>query len=134
MAIHGECFCGRVKYRILGNLKHARSCHCSRCRKLTGGQASVYAEVDPTQFEWLQGEEFLITYSGQPGFGHQFCSRCGSILCGVYLGQVHGVMLGSVNGDPDIYIDYHIYVGSKASWEKIPAGVRTYLEGVTHSK
>jgi hypothetical protein len=72
----------------------------------------------------------LTTYATEHGYGLQFCSRCGSTLCGVYDGRVHGITLGCVNGDPAIEIGRHIYVGSKASWEVIPAGVLQYQEGV----
>ncbi len=128
MAITGECFCGSVTYLIDQPLGEGRSCHCSRCRKAFSAQASAYAEVAPGSFRWLSGEELLTTYDSGEGFGHQFCSRCGSTLCGVYRGQVHGVTLGCVNGDPGVEIGMHIYVGSKASWEVIPDGVRQFKE------
>ena len=129
MPITGECFCGIVKYRILGKVKDARSCHCSRCRKAFSSQASSYALVNSNEFEWLRGEEFLTSYESQPGFGLCFCSKCGSTLCGTYEGSVHGVTLGCLNENSDIQIGYHIYVGSKASWEVIPDGINCYVEG-----
>lgn len=129
MPITGECFCGSIKYQIDGNLNDARSCHCSRCRKAFSSQASAYALVEPDSFKWLQGEELLTSYETQPGFGLRFCSKCGSTLCGTYNNSVHGITLGCLNGNPKIEIGYHIYVGSKASWEVIPEGVKTYIEG-----
>jgi hypothetical protein len=41
---------------------------------------------------------------------------------------VHGITLGCVNGDPEIRLGKHIYVGSKASWEVIAEGVPQYNE------
>ena len=112
-----------------GKLRDARSCHCSRCRKAFSSQASSYAEVVPNEFTWICGQELLSTFSSTGDFGLSFCSICGSTLCGNYLGEVHGLALGCVNGDPEIQIGMHIYVGSKASWEVIPDGVTTYQEG-----
>ena len=126
MLLTGECFCGSVKYQIGGTLKDARSCHCSRCRKAFSSQASSYALVDPSEFTWLRGGELLTSFESQPGFGLQFCCRCGSTLCGTHDGVVHGIALGCLNEDPEIVIEYHIHVGSKASWEVLPAGVKTY--------
>ena len=126
MQLTGECFCGDVKYQIDGALKNARSCHCSRCRKAFSSQASSYAEVDPSEFKWLQGFELLTDFECQPGFGLKFCSRCGSTLCGTHNGLVHGITLGCLNESPEIEIGYHIFVGSKASWEVLPTGVKTY--------
>ena len=129
MIITGACFCGDITYKIDGHLRDARSCHCSRCRKAFSAQASAYALVDAADFSWGSGETQLRTYTGTQGFGLQFCSRCGSTLCGVYEGQVHGVTLGCVNGDPHIEIGYHLFVGSKASWEKLPEGITAYQGG-----
>ena len=126
----GECFCGAVKYRIEGKLHDARSCHCSRCRKAFSSQASAYALLDSDDFTWLSGQSLLTTYSGEHGFGLQFCSKCGSTLCGVFKGQVHGITLGCLNEDPNLEIGRHIYVDSKASWELMPEGVTQFKAGV----
>ena len=128
MSITGECFCGDIKYTIEGELHDARSCHCSRCRKAFSAQASAYAVVNAEEFNWVLGENLLTSYVGKQGFGLQFCRQCGSTLTGVYQGTVHGVTLGCVNGEPDITLSKHIYVGSKASWEIIPEGGLQYEE------
>ena len=130
MAITGECFCGQIKYQIDGKLRDARSCHCSRCRKAFRDQASAYALVISDDFTWLSGDHLLSVFQSQYGFGLQFCKICGSTLCGIYNGQVHGVTLGCLNGDPDVEIGMHIYVGSKAKWEVMPEGVIQFEEGL----
>lgn len=128
MKITGGCFCGTVQYQIDGRLRDARSCHCSQCRKAFSAQASAYALVDPSTFRWLSGEESLTHYLSEGGFGLQFCSVCGSTLCGTFNGVIHGITLGCVNGDPEIEIGRHIYVGSKANWEVMPKGVIQFDE------
>jgi len=47
----------------------------------------------------------------------------------VFEGAVHGVTLGCINGDPEIEIGRHIFVGSKAKWEVIPDGVTIFDKG-----
>ena len=128
MPLTGECFCGRIRYQIDGQVYDARSCHCSRCRKAFSAQASAYALVNPDEFTWLQGEEMLTCYESQPGFGLQFCKKCGSTLCGTHNGAVHGIMLGCLNEDPQIEIGYHLFAGSKAKWEILPSGVKIFEE------
>ncbi|MEQ5816210.1 GFA family protein [Marinobacter sp. NFXS11] len=128
MPITGGCFCGEVSYQVDGILSDARSCHCSRCRKVFSSQASAYALVESSEFSWLSGEELLTSYEGSHGFGLQFCSKCGSTLCGIFNGVIHGVTLGCVNGDPEIEIGMHIFVGSKATWEVLPDTVTQYHE------
>jgi hypothetical protein len=130
VVITGECFCGEVQYQVNGVLRDARSCHCSRCRKAFSSQASAYALVEPQEFSWTAGESQLTSYVNREGAGLRFCSKCGSTLCGVVGGAVHGVTLGCVNGDPEIELGRHIFVGSKASWEIIPEAVPHYEENV----
>jgi hypothetical protein len=129
VTIAGGCVCGEIRYEIRGQLKDARSCHCSICRKTFSAQASAYAVVTPGEFTWTKGEALLTSFASQEAFGLQFCSRCGSTLCGTYNGDVHGVTLGCVDGDPGVEIDYHLFVGSKAPWEVIPDGITAYEEG-----
>mgnify|MGYP000052928836 FL=1 len=124
----GECFCGSVKYQINGKLRDAKSCHCSRCRKAFNAQASAAASVESSEFKWLSGEELLTSYVGVHGYGLQFCETCGSTLCTIYKDEVIQVTLGCVNGEPNIEIAQHIFVGSKASWEVMPEGVVQYEE------
>ncbi|MGB5439758.1 MAG: GFA family protein [Gammaproteobacteria bacterium] len=128
MTINGGCFCGAVRYRIEGKLRDARSCHCSMCRKAFSAQASAYALVEPDEFTWVSGEDRLGSYESGGGMGLRFCSVCGSTLCGTSAGKVHGVTLGCVDGDPQITLGMHIFVGSKAAWETIPEGVPQYAE------
>ncbi|MGD8940488.1 MAG: GFA family protein, partial [Gammaproteobacteria bacterium] len=109
--IEGECFCGAIRYKIDGELTNARACHCSRCRKAFSGASSAYAELsDPGSFTWVAGENNLQCYTSQEGWGLAFCKTCGTTLCGTHLGRVHGVTLGSVNGDPGVEITAHIFV------------------------
>jgi len=128
LKLTGECFCGTIKYEVNGVLRDARSCHCSRCRKAFSSQASAYALVENGDFNWVEGKENLTTFSSEVGFGLQFCSQCGSTLCGIFQGEIHGITLGCLNDDPKVEIGRHIFVGSKASWEVIPENVVQYPE------
>lgn len=119
MTIDGGCFCGRVRYRIVAPLRNARSCHCSRCRKAFSGAGSAYAEVAAESFAWLQGEQELTRYETSPGWGLGFCRTCGTTLCGTHEDVVHGVTLGSVDGDPGVQLGMHIFVGSRAPWDHV---------------
>ncbi|HKY92349.1 MAG TPA: GFA family protein [Nevskiaceae bacterium] len=122
----GGCFCGRVRYRIDAPLRSARSCHCSRCRKAFSGAASAYAEVEAGSFTWTGGESELTRFESAPGWGLAFCRRCGTTLCGTHDDAVHGVTLGSVDGDPGVRIGMHLFVGSKAPWDHIGGDAPQY--------
>ena len=118
MPITGECFCGEIRYQVDG-----KSCHCAECRKAFNAQASAVASLNPTEFKWLCGESLLTSYINKDGYGLQFCKTCGSTLTTIHNGKIIQVTLGCVNGEPDIEVSQHIFVGSKANWEIIPDGV-----------
>lgn len=118
--ILGGCFCNSVRYELRGSLQHARACHCSRCRKAFSGASSAYAELSPSSsLEWLTGKELLSIHETGGGWGMAFCSKCGSTLCGMHEGEVHGLTLGCIDGDPGVEIEMHIFVASKAPWDHI---------------
>ena len=128
MPLTGGCFCGRVRYRIEAALRAGRSCHCSRCRKAFSGAGSAYAEIEPGSFSWVGGEDNLTAFESTPGWGLCFCRTCGTTLCGTHEGKVHGVALGTVDGDPGVRIEMHIFVGSKAPWDHIGGGAPQFTE------
>lgn len=129
MSITGGCFCGRIRYETTAPLRPARACHCSRCRKAFSGAGSTYAEIEPGSFRWLEGHALLTRYEAMPGWGMAFCSQCGTTLCGWHGEDVHGVTLGSVDGDPGVQIEMHIYVGSRAPWDQIGGDTPQFEEG-----
>ena len=128
MAITGGCFCGQVTYKIEGELKEAQSCHCSMCRKAFSGAGSAFAFINREEFQWTSGKELLTSYRSREGAGLMFCKVCGSTLCGTHQDKVIGVTLGCLDGDPDITLSRHIFVGSKAGWDVIGGDAPQYDE------
>jgi hypothetical protein len=127
--IRGGCFCGAVRYQIDGALDRATACHCSRCRKAFSGASSAYAEIeDGRTFSWVTGEGEVTRHISGKGWGLVFCRICGSTLCGMFDGKVHGVTLGTVDGDPGVQIERHTFVGSKASWDHIGGSAPQFQE------
>jgi hypothetical protein len=62
------------------------------------------------------------------GWGVGFCRVCGSTLCVEFKGQVQGVTLGTVNGDPGVRLSMHIFVDSKAAWDHIGGAAPQFAE------
>ena len=129
MPVSGSCFCGDVSYEVSAPLQNARSCHCSRCRKAFGGAASAYAEVQGNSFKWTAGREKVKFYGSVPDWQLAFCRSCGSALAGVHNNEVHGVTLGTVDGDPGIELAMHIFVASKAPCDHIGSTAPQFREG-----
>jgi len=129
MSITGSCFCSLVTYAVSAPLENARSCHCSRCRRIFGGPSSAYAEIQNGSFTWVTGQDEIQRYDVDTDWGLIFCGRCGSALAGMLNGEVHGITLGTVNGDPGIEIAMHIHVASKAPWDHIGGDAPQFMEG-----
>jgi len=120
MSIEGGCLCGKIRYRIDGQLQSAEHCHCSMCRRFHGAAFSSYADFNPEHFHWLQGEDQLGIYEPTPGKGWAFCKTCGSSLGMPGSDErLTSIALGTVTGDPGIRATEHIFVGSKAVWYDI---------------
>lgn len=47
------------------------------------------------------------------------CRECGSTFAGTDNGQITTIMFGTVEGDPGLKPESHIFVGSKAQWSEI---------------
>jgi len=70
----GGCHCGRVRFRVAGDLADAVYCNCSLC----GMKGFLHLIVPPQQFECLSGEDALATYQfGTKTAKHTFCKMCG---------------------------------------------------------
>jgi hypothetical protein len=124
----GGCFCGQLPYKLSAPLKNARSCHCPRCRKAFNGACSAYAETEPGSFRWVT-KSSLRSYEAMPGWAPCFCGVCGSTVGATLNGNVHGVTLGCIDGDPGVEIGMHIFVGSRAPWDHIGGDAPRFLAG-----
>ena len=70
----GGCHCGRVRFRVTGDLAQTTYCNCSVCNK----KGILHLIVPPEQFELLSGADELATYRFNTGTAqHMFCTTCG---------------------------------------------------------
>lgn len=114
--IQGRCLCEQVRYEVDGLLFQARHCHCSICRRLSGAAFGTYARVNADDFRWVSGAECITEYKTSPEVARCFCNRCGSTLGVRVQGAMSYVTLGTVEGDPGIRPEAHVFVRSKAAW------------------
>jgi hypothetical protein len=89
------------------------------CRRQHGAAFSTYAEFNPGDFKWVKGKDHVKVYETLAGAGWCFCNECGSSLAGTEKGRITTVTLGTVEGDPCIKPESHIFVGSRAQWYEI---------------
>jgi len=128
--IIGGCLCGGVRYEYHGDIEEVSMCHCSQCRK---AQGSAYVAVSPIQtdkFKLLQGQALLKEFRAVPHKARVFCSNCGSPIYSVR-DDLPGVMrlrIGTIETPFQCPNAYHIYTGSKATWDQIHDTLPQYTE------
>lgn len=115
----GRCLCNAVRYETTGPLISADHFHCSMCQRQRGAAFSTYAEFHAGNFKWLSGARHLTTYELPTGGGWTFCNQCGSTIAGTDTGKITSITLGTIDGNPSVKPNSHIYVGSKANWHDI---------------
>jgi hypothetical protein len=132
----GSCLCGAVRFEVRGPFLRASHCHCSRCRKHSGGAVGTQGRVRREDFRLLSGAERLVVYRPAPDAAVKvFCGVCGSSLFGGRWpeGPEVSIRLGALDGDPGIRPQYHTFVASKAAWHEITDDLPRYPEGPPES-
>ncbi len=72
----GQCLCGAVRFRATLGAREMGACHCSMCRRWSGG---VFLAVE-AEAVCLEDSKYLGVYSSS-GWGERcFCKQCGSTL------------------------------------------------------
>jgi hypothetical protein len=120
--IEGSCLCGDVRYRVDGPVFRMGHCHCSMCRKAHGAAFGTYVNARAEHFSFVRGEDRLGRYASSPGAVRTFCTRCGATLQWIAdaPGAPIGIAAGTLDDDPGIRPEFHIFVGSKAPWCELP--------------
>ena len=73
-------------------------------------------------FRLLAGEHLITVFRPSGGRVKAFCSACGSSLFGGEWpeGDEGSIRLGSLDGDPGIRPEFHLFVASRAPWDELP--------------
>jgi len=132
LVLYGSCLCGGVKYAIAGPLFRPLHCHCSMCRKAQGAALRSRAGVKISDFEWLQGNELMTYYESPPGFRRGFFRVSGSpIINGSPAHPERGVglALGTLDIDPGLRPQRHVFVADKAPWFEITDDLPQHQSG-----
>lgn len=118
----GGCDCRAVRFEVTAPLGAARYCHCTSCQRRTGTAASASAIAAPGSVVVTQGSEHLRGWAPDGSRERVFCGRCGSALFIRHqeTGEIAGVRLGAVDGDPGVRPTARQFVAYAAPWEPIP--------------
>jgi hypothetical protein len=116
----GSCLCGDITFETSATPQGVSMCHCSQCRKQSGGiwSSAYVAESDLT----ITGDVTWYAASDQATRGS--CARCGSFL----FWKAHdedtiSFALGAVDGPTGVTLEKHIFVASKGDYYQIADGL-----------
>jgi len=118
----GSCLCGGVRFEVTEPFERVSHCHCTNCKKLSGGTGTVSGRVRSDAIRILAGDELVRTFQPAEGTAKTFCSECGSNLFGAgWPRSEHTSVRLSALEEPYVgRIGSHIFVRSLAPWEVLP--------------
>jgi hypothetical protein len=76
--LQGGCYCGTIRYETTGEPFNETTCHCSICRRTTGGTMVSWFSVRRDAFRWITGQP--ARFQSTPHGTRSFCPRCGAQL------------------------------------------------------
>lgn len=128
--LSGSCLCGAVRYRVTAPLEEMHHCHCSRCRKAHGAAFSTFARTAAAGLELDDRAGALAHFQSSPPVQRDFCRTCGSSLFFRFapLPEAIWVAVGTLDGDPGMRPQAHIFAASRASWCPIADGLPRFDE------
>ncbi len=110
MTATGSCLCGAVTYAAEGVEHDMHSCHCTMCRRWSGGSAMA-AGVASVSFT---GEEHIGRYDSSAWADRGFCRKCGTNLFYHLKPTDHYVMwMGTFDDQSEFRLVGEIYVEDK---------------------
>jgi hypothetical protein len=74
----GGCQCGRIRFRVEGELGQASICHCRMCQKAFGAFFAPLVSIRGAKLEWTKDQPQRFASSNFVKRG--FCSSCGTPL------------------------------------------------------
>ncbi|WP_291731245.1 GFA family protein [Leisingera sp. F5] len=114
--ITGRCYCGAIRLKFSARPQTVAYCHCSDCRRWTGGPVGAFAAFDEAD---LRAEPGLgPAFSSQPGVSRWTCKDCGSPLAaafGYLPGQIY-VPVGILDQADELAPDIHCHERSRLPW------------------
>jgi hypothetical protein len=121
-ATRGSCLCGSVTFVVEGEPLRAHNCHCSRCRKGRSAAfaSNLFTKADGVRFTRV--EELLASYKIPEAkhFTQVFSCTCGSIMPRISVDRDLAIVpMGSLDDNPGMRPQAHIFVASKAPWFEI---------------
>lgn len=115
----GGCQCGAMRYQFRAPLRDIAHCHCSICRRSTGGILVTWITVPLAAFTWLRGEP--ARFASSPTCERCFCPNCGAHLALFTTLSPNSldVTIATLDHPEHAAADRHIWSQSRLPWLEV---------------
>jgi len=111
---HGYCLCGKVKVTANAMSHNVGTCHCSMCRRWTGGPLMA---VDCGTDVVFEGEDNVKIYESSAWAERGFCANCGNhLFYRLKESQQYIMPAGIFENDENFVFDHQIFIDEKPSY------------------
>ncbi len=120
--LRGSCQCGGVQFELPDKFVNMTFCHCTTCKKLSGGIGTANGRVRTEAIRIVAGDELVRTYQPDEGTAKTFCSVCGANLFGGGWpeSEYSSVRLSAIDTPFEGGPGSHLYVRSLPPWATLP--------------
>ena len=120
--IRGSCLCGAFRFELNRIAGPFELCHCSRCRKVSGGMGMPMIGVEADDFRVVEGNDAYVTYEAPlldtpPRYHVYFCRTCGTALPTPNPTGWFEIPAGLFDDEISNRLDRRIYVEHRQAWE-----------------
>jgi hypothetical protein len=114
--LQGGCCCGSIRYETQALPFDKANCHCSLCRKTTGGTYVTWFTVPKNELRVVAGDPTRFASSAKGV--RSFCPRCGTQLLFEHADRPDEIDVTTVSlDDPErVPPRAHIHVDTKLGW------------------
>ena len=115
----GGCSCGRVRYKIEGDLGALFACHCESCRR-HHGHLCAFTRTHISNFVLLNSEG-LKWWTQPDGEKRGFCIKCGSSMLAkeAHMPEIMYLSAGSLDDTAGLKLTQHCLVQEKPDYYEI---------------
>lgn len=124
----GGCQCGRLRYRITGPIDSVGHCHCSMCRRSSGGTVMTWVTVPRTRFAFTRGAPAV--YKSSDHGERRFCPTCGTHITftSTHDPESVDITVGSLDHPENHPADRHVWTASRLPWLELDRHLPAYEE------
>jgi len=114
----GRCLCGAIEWQTDVNPTAVHYCHCSMCRRWSGGPFATLAWYPQASVRWTNRQP--VEFRSSPIAVRSHCEICGSPLHIAYDGQNEiALAVGSMDAPEDLKPTHHYGSEARLPWVDI---------------